>query len=98
MKVRQFVFNHVPDVEECDDGAWTVGRHQHSPTGHAGIRTRPGSTANFTSSGGRKQLHVDEQIQASTAKRPGTLRVQGQKGGATNCDTGRDHWRAKHGA
>ena len=34
IKVRQFVFKHVP--MQCDDGALDGGRRRHSSAGHAG--------------------------------------------------------------
>jgi hypothetical protein len=93
VKVRQFVFNHVP--MQCDDGASTVG-DVGTPPPAMRVNSHHKFHGNFTSSGGRKQLHISGRIKHHGRKARGTLRVKGDfGGGATNCDTGRDHWRAK---
>ena len=95
IKVRQFVFNHVP--MQCDDGASTVG-DVGTPPPAMRVNSKHRFHGNFTSSGGRKQLHIDGRLKDHGHKARGTLRVKGDfGGGATNCDTGRDHWSAKRG-
>ena len=95
IKVRQFVFKHVP--MQCDDGASTVG-DVGTPPPAMRVNSKHRFHGNFTSSGGKKQLHINGRIKDRGTKARGTLRVKGDfGGGSTNCDTGRDHWSAKRG-
>ena len=95
IKVRRFVFNHVP--MECDDGASTVG-DVGTPPPPMRVNARHRFHGNFSSAGGRKHLHIDGKLKHHGRKAEGTLRVRGDFGGSsTNCDTGMDHWRAKRG-
>ena len=93
VKVRRFVFNHVP--LECDDGASTVG-DVGTPPPAMKVNKRHRFHGNFTSSGGGKHLHIDGKITRHGRKARGRLRVRGDfGGGATNCDTGTDRWSAR---
>lgn len=95
IKVRQFVFKHVP--MQCDDGPSTVD-DVGTPPPAMRVNARHRFQGNFSSAGGRKHLHIDGKLKHHGRKAEGTLRVRGDFGGsATNCDTGRDHWSAKRG-
>ena len=52
----------------------------------------------FTSRNGAKRMRIRGRFKDLGQRARGTLRVTGDFGtGATNCDTGKTHWRAKHG-
>ena len=68
IKVRQFVFNHVP--MQCDDGASTVG-DVGTPPPAMRVNSKHRFHGNFTSSGGRKQLHINGRLKRSRHARPG---------------------------
>ncbi|OLE35245.1 MAG: hypothetical protein AUG48_11270 [Actinobacteria bacterium 13_1_20CM_3_68_9] len=92
VKVRRFVFNHVP--MQCDNGPSTVGDVGTPPPGMK-VNARHRFHGNFTSGGGRKHLHIDGKLRHHDRKAKGTLRVRGDFGGSsTNCDTGSDDWSA----
>ena len=69
IKVRQFVFNHVP--MQCDDGASTVG-DVGTPPPAMRVNSKHRFHGNFTSSGGRKQLHIDGRLKDHGHKARGT--------------------------
>jgi hypothetical protein len=93
IKVKRFVFNHVP--MQCDDGASTVG-DAGTPPPAMRVNSKHKFHGNFTSGGGHRHLHIDGKLRRHGRKAKGTLRVRGDfGGGATNCDTGTDHWSAK---
>jgi hypothetical protein len=93
IKVRRFVFNRVP--MECDDGASTVG-DVGTPPPAMRVNAEHRFHGDFTSAQGRKRLRIRGRFRDGERKARGTLRVWGDfGGGATNCDTGRTHWRAK---
>ena len=95
IKVRQFVFKHVP--MKCDDGDSTVG-DVGTPPPAMRVNAKRKFHGNFTSEGGRKQLHIAGKVRDHGHKAAGTLRVKGDfGGGSTNCDTGKDHWSAHRG-
>jgi hypothetical protein len=95
IKVRRFVFNHVP--MECDNGASTVGDVGTAPPPMR-VNARHRFHGNFTSAAGRKHLHIDGRLKHHDRKAVGSLRVRGDfGGGSTHCDTGMDDWRAKRG-
>jgi hypothetical protein len=95
IKVKRFVFNHVP--MQCDDGASTVG-DVGTPPPAMRVNRRHKFHGSFTSGGGLKHLRVRGRLKHHDQKAVGILRVTGDFGGAsTNCDTGKDHWSARHG-
>jgi hypothetical protein len=95
IKVKEFVFSHVP--MECDDGASTVG-DVGSPPPPMRVNQEHRFHGDFTSGNGHKRLRIRGRLRHNEQKARGTLRVTGDfGGGATNCDTGKAHWRAKHG-
>ena len=95
IKVRRFVFKHVP--MHCDDGASTVG-DVGTPPPAMRVNAQHRFHGNFTSGAGRKHLHIDGELKHHDRKAEGTLRVRGDFGGsATNCDTGKDDWSAHRG-
>jgi len=95
IKVKRFVFKRVP--MECDNGASTVG-DVGSPPPAMRVNREHRFHGDFTSGNGRKRLRIHGKLRDDDQKARGTLRVTGDfGGGATNCDTGRAHWRAKHG-
>jgi hypothetical protein len=95
IKVKRFVFKNVP--MECDNGASTVG-DAGTPPPPMPVNDEHRFHGNFTSLNGRKHLRIHGRFKDDDQKARGTLRVTGNfGGGATNCDTGKTHWRAKHG-
>jgi len=95
IKVRRFVFKHVP--MQCDNGASTVG-NVGTPPPAMRVNAQHRFHGNFTSAAGRKHLHIDGKLKHHARKAKGTLRVRGDFGGsATSCDTGKDDWRAHRG-
>jgi opacity protein-like surface antigen len=95
IKVKAFVFNHVP--MECDNGASTVG-YVGSPPPAMRVNEEHRFHGDFTSGGGHKRLRIRGRLRDHEQKARGTLRVTGDfAGGATNCDTGKVHWHARHG-
>lgn len=96
VKVKRFVFNRVP--MECDDGASTVG-NVGTPPPKMRVNEEHRFRGKFASAHGRKHLRIRGRLRDDDQNANGTLRVTGDFGGAaTNCDTGRVHWRAKHGS
>jgi hypothetical protein len=95
IKVKKFVFRHVP--MKCDDGASTVG-NVGSPPPAMRVNQEHRFHGDFTSENGQKRLRIRGRLRHHDQRARGRLRVTGDfGGGATNCDTGRTHWRAKHG-
>ena len=95
IKVKRFVFNRVP--MQCDDGASTVG-DVGSPPPAMRVNQEHRFHGDFTSGNGRKRLRIRGRLSHHDQKARGILRVSGDfGGGATNCATGKTHWRAKHG-
>ena len=95
VKIKRFVFNRVP--MECDDGASTVG-DVGSPPPPMRLDDENRFSGRFTSPSGRKHLRIRGRLTDGEEKARGRLRVRGDFGGsATNCDTGRTQWRARHG-
>lgn len=95
IKVKKFIFNRVP--MECDDGASTVG-DTGTPPPPMRVNRRHRFHGDFTTPNGRKRMRIRGRFRDDDQKARGTLRVTGDfRGGATNCDTGRVHWHAKHG-
>ena len=96
VKVKSFVFEHVP--MKCDDGASTVG-DAGSPPPPMSVNDEHRFHGKFSSASGRKHLRIRGRLKADDRKARGFLRVSGDfGGGATNCHTGKTHWRAKHGS
>jgi hypothetical protein len=96
IKVKTFVFKRVP--MECDNGASTVG-DVGSPPPPMRVNQEHRFHGDFTSGNGRKRLRIRGRLRDHDQKARGILRVSGDfGGGATNCHTGKAHWRAKHGA
>ena len=96
IKVKRFVFKNVP--MECDDGASTVG-DAGTPPPPIRVNDEHRFHGDFTSANGRKRLRIHGRFKDDDQKARGTLRVTGNFGdGTTNCDTGKTHWHAKHGA
>jgi hypothetical protein len=96
IKVKRFVFNHVP--MECDNGASEVG-DVGSPPPPMRVNQEHRFHGDFTSGNGRKRLRIRGKLRRHDRKARGILRVTGDfGGGATNCHTGKTRWRAKHGA
>ncbi len=96
IKVKEFVFNHVP--MKCDDGTSTVG-DVGSPPPPMRVNQEHRFHGAFTSGNGHKHLRIRGRLRHHDQKARGILRVSGDFGGsATNCHTGKTHWRAKHGA
>ena len=94
-KVRRFVFTRVP--MRCDDGASTVG-DAGSPPPPMRVNDEHRFHGKFTSPSGRKHFSIRGRLRDHGQKARGILRVNGDfGGGATNCHTGKTHWRAKHG-
>jgi hypothetical protein len=95
LKVKRFVFKRVP--MQCDNGASTVG-DAGTPPPAMRVGDKGRFHGDFTSANGRKRLRIHGRFRDDDQKARGTLRVTGNfGGGATNCDTGRAHWRVKHG-
>ena len=95
IKVQRFVFNHVP--MECDDGASTVG-DVGTPPPAMRVNARHRFHGTFTSGHGSRHLHVEGRLRNQDQEARGILRVRGDfGGGATSCDTGKDHWSAERG-
>ena len=86
IKVRQFVFKHVP--MQCDDGPSTVG-DVGTPPPAMRVNSKHRFHGNFTSSGGKKQLHIDGRVKDHGTGRgtcaSGRLRWLDQR-------HGQDHW------
>ena len=96
VKIKEFVFRRVP--MECDDGPSTVG-DVGSPPPPMRIRDQNRFRGSFTSPSGRKHLRIRGRLTDGEQRARGRLRAWGDFGGsATNCDTGRVRWRARHGA
>jgi hypothetical protein len=96
IKVKRFVFNHVP--MQCDDGASTVG-DVASPPPAMRVNARHRFHGSFTSGGGSRHLHIQGRLRHQDERARGFLRVRGDfGGGATNCDTGKAHWHAARGS
>ena len=94
-KVRRFVFTRVP--MQCDNGASTVG-DAGSPPPPMRVNGEHRFHERFTSPNGRKHFAIRGRLTDDDQKARGILRVNGDfGGGATNCHTGKTHWRAKHG-
>jgi len=94
-KVRRFVFNRVP--MQCDDGGSTVGDAGNPPPAMK-VNDENRFHGKFTSPSGKKHFNIRGRLTDDDQKARGILRVNGNfGGGATNCHTGKTHWRAKHG-
>ena len=95
VKIKRFVFRRVP--MECDDGASTVG-DVGSPPPPMRLDDENRFGGSFTSASGRKHLRIRGRLTDGEERAQGRLRVRGDFGGsATNCDTGKVQWRARHG-
>ena len=75
IKVRQFVFKHVP--MQCDDGASTVG-DVGTPPPAMRVNSKHRFHGNFTSSGGRQAAAHRWQAQGSWPQGPGHPARQGR--------------------
>jgi hypothetical protein len=92
VKVKRFVFNHVP--MECDNGTSTVN-DVGTPPPPMKVNDRHKFHGSFDSAGGRKHLYIRGKLKRHERKAVGVLRVTGDfRGDATNCNTGKTHWRA----
>jgi hypothetical protein len=95
INVKRFVFNRVP--MQCDNGASTVG-DVGTPPPPMRVNDRHKFHGSFTSGGGLKHLYIRGKLKRHYRKAAGILRVRGDfGGGATNCNTGKDHWSAQRG-
>jgi hypothetical protein len=95
VKVKRFVFNHVPMA--CDDGDSTVG-DPGTPPPPMKVNSRHKFHGRFSSSGGRRHLRIKGKLKRDDRKATGILRVRGDFGGtSTGCDTGKVRWRARLG-
>jgi hypothetical protein len=95
VKVKRFIFKRVP--MECDNGPSTVG-DAGSPPPAMRVNDEGEFRGRFTSPNGRKHLRIRGSFRDQDGRARGILRVWGNFGsGATNCNTGKTHWRASHG-
>ena len=95
IKVKTFVFSRVS--MRCDNGASTVG-NAGSPPPPMRVNDEHRFHGDFTSRNGHKRMRIRGRFKDDDQKARGSLRVTGDfGGGATNCDTGKTRWRAKHG-